>query len=101
MSDKKVDRSGSWRATSRALEAQFRAENVLVYNGHAFEITPHFISYVQTLVTNDVASITVFDASGIPCNIEDTKDFFGKLLARHLEAANTLAMAWAAKGNDL
>lgn len=101
MSEKNVDRSGSWRATSRALEGQFRAENVLVHEGHAFEITPHFLAYVQTLVTNGIAGITVFDASGIPCKIDDTAKFLKKLLDRHVEAANTLAMAWAAKENDL
>lgn len=101
MAEAKIDRSGSWRATSKVLLNQFISENVLVYNGHAFNITRDFLSYVDTLVRNEVTEITILDNSGIPCNIEDTAEFFKQLLSKHLEAAQTLAQAWAARQNDL
>lgn len=101
MAETKVDRSGSWRATSKVLLNQFLAENVLVYNGHSFNITPEFLTYIEMLARNEVTEITVLDSGNIPCSISDTAEFFKQLLAKHLEASNTLAQAWAARENDL
>lgn len=101
MTEKNVSRSGSWRVTAHALREQFIAENVLVYNGHAFKITQDFLAYIDTLVRNDVTTITVLDSSSIPCLVEDTAEFLKHLLAKHQEATNTLAMAWAARKNEL
>ena len=101
MTEKNVSRSGSWRVTAHALREQFIAENVLVYDGHAFQITQDFLAYIDTLVRNHVIQITVLDSSSIPCLIVDTTDFLKQLLAKHLEATNTLAMAWAARKNEL
>jgi fatty acid-binding protein DegV len=101
MTEKNVSRSGSWRVTAHALREQFIAENVLVYDGHAFQITQDFLAYVDTLVRNEVTTITVLDSSSIPCLIKDTAEFFAQLLDKHQEATNTLAMAWAARKNEL
>jgi hypothetical protein len=101
MTDTNVSRSGSWRATALVLQNQFHAENVLIYNGHTFNITPEFLSYVDTLASRKVKQVMLLDSNSIPCEIEDAKDFFEKLLDKHLTAMNTLSMAWAAIKNDL
>jgi hypothetical protein len=51
MAETNVSRSGSWRANAVALRNQFDAENVLIYEGHAFQISQGLLSYVNTLVT--------------------------------------------------
>ena len=76
MTEKNVSRSGSWRVTAHALREQFIAENVLVYDGHAFQITQDFLAYVDTLVRNGVTTITVLDSSSIPCLIKISDKIF-------------------------
>ena len=101
MADTNVSRSGSWRANAVALKNQFDAENVLIYSGHAFKISQGLLSYVNTLVTLGVTEITILDDSSLPCLIANLKEFLDLLLLKHIEATNTLAMAWSARKNDL
>ena len=101
MTEAKVSRSGSWKATALALQNQFEAENVLIYQGHAFVISQGFVSYIDTLIRNGVEKIALLDSSGIPCQVDNIKEFFELLLAKHLEAMNTLSMSWAAIKNEL
>lgn len=101
MTETNVSRSGSWRATALALQNQFEAENVLVYEGHTFKITPELIGYVNAMLTYGQTQLTILDSSSIPCLINNLSDFYARLVEKHLSAVNTLSMAWAARENEL
>lgn len=101
MAEENVSRAANWRATANALRNQYEAEKVLVYEGHVFKITESFLGYIHALVSAGVKEITVLDASSIPCLIPDSREFLKLLIAKHVEAMNTLALMWAAQKNEL
>ena len=72
---------------------RFRLLNTLAWNGHIFELTPHFMGYVilQFMSAQDSGAsdpIILLDRNDEPVLIEEPADFVDQMHERHHEALN-------------
>ena len=80
------------------LKEKFRISNTMTFEGHVFELTPHFVSYVllqfmSSQHDGDVPIILI-DRDGEPVVIPNTAEFVDDMQDRHTEALNDYADAY-------
>lgn len=71
---------------------QLRFQNALSYSaeGGTFTVSPALISFVDTLIRNDMADGILIDDRGNPILIPDLKAFLATILDLYQQAANEL-----------
>ncbi len=86
-----ADRRALYTNQVAHVKERFRALNVLAWEGHIFELTPHFVTYVLLqFMSNqqDGASVVLLDKNEEPVLIEDMGEFVDQMQERHSEALN-------------
>ena len=88
---KTADRRALYTNQVEHAKERFRALNVLAWDGHIFELTPHFVTYVLLqFMSNqqDGSPVILLDKNDEPVLIEDMHEFVDQMQERHTEALN-------------
>ena len=70
---------------------RFTALNILAWDGHVFELTPGFVTYVllQFMYNQkDGTPVVLLDRKNEPVLVEDMEEFVDQMQERHTEALN-------------
>lgn len=65
-------------------------QNLFYYKaGNVFKATPELISFISTLIQNNISSSVVLDHNKVPVEIKNLKDFLSNLISSYTFSTNS------------
>ena len=87
-----ADRRALYTNQVEHAKERFRAMNVLAWDGHIFELTPYFVTYVllqfMSAQHDGAIGAILLDKNDEPVMVTDLSEFVDQMQERHSEALN-------------